>query len=121
MSFTAKEVEAALYDFESGVNELAEEEKWNELPDWFEDGGRMWDSLSYAKGNSLNLPGLGEVTVEAAHAGDGDGSETYVVIRIGDQLFQKFGRYSSWDSNYWDGTLIEVESYVEPVTFYRRK
>lgn len=89
------------------------------------DYGNVWDDIYYADARygvtKFTLPEYGEVEKVESWGGEGDGAEMYVVIKCQDRLFQMVGSYSSWDSNYWDGTLSEVESYVEPKVYYRRK
>lgn len=110
MSFTATEVEDIL-------NTFGETEDYEEN---YDDYGDIWSQFGYEK-TAMNVPVLGEVTVEDSHMGDGDGSEMWLVIRVGDQLFRKTGRYSSWGESGFDGTLYEVEPYTKSVTFYRQK
>lgn len=117
MTYTAQQVSAAFDAFE-GSDEYSDFE--------YAGSGIVEELASRANGypkndGTVEIPGLGTVTLEAYHGGDGDGSETYLVIGVGDQLFRTTGYYSSWDSNGWDGGWQEVESYVEPVTFYRTK
>lgn len=112
---TAKEVSGVIEDWSANVVDPDEPE----YDERFDDYGSVWDTLCYEKGTA-NVPGLGEIEVVDSHSGDGDGSETWVVFKVGDQLFRKTGAYSSWDSNYWDGSIVEVEPYQEVCTFYRR-
>lgn len=45
----------------------------------------------------------------------------FVVVKFGDQYFQKEGTYSSWDGCNFYGECVEVEPYETPLTFYKRK
>lgn len=82
----------------------------------------FWPEFGWAsRGEKENLPGLGEIVVVDRRDDPGDGQEMWIVFSLGDQFFRKTGYYSSWDGSSWDGALVEVEPYVEPVTFYRVK
>lgn len=114
MSFTAEQVVEA---FEGEDYSESVEEKYGY--------GNVWDGIYYEQGTGtvIDVPGLGQVEKVESGGGEGDGAETYLILRVldTDQLFQKTGHYSSWDSNYWEGPLTEVEAYVQPKTYYRRK
>lgn len=49
------------------------------------------------------------------------GSEAWMVIRIGDQLFRKEGYYASHYGYDWDGTFEEVEAKPKTITVYEPK
>lgn len=83
------------------------------------DYGNVWDDIYY-EGRSVDTD-FGKVEKVDSWGAEGDGAEMYVVVKCQDRLFQMAGSYSSWDSNYWDGYLEEVEAYVQPTTYYRRK
>lgn len=60
--------------------------------------------------------------VDGQPGSEGGGESVWVIFRVGDQLFQKSGYYSSYDGVDWDGYEIEeVEPYEKTVTFYRSK
>lgn len=50
-----------------------------------------------------------------------DGAPIFVVVKVGDQYFQKEGVYASWDGTNMDGECVEVEPVEVPLTFYRHK
>lgn len=62
-----------------------------------------------------------DVPVNAALIDAESEGDAFAVIKIGDQLFRKWGYYSSHEGTTWDGSIEEVESYREYTTFYRRK
>jgi hypothetical protein len=87
MSFTARELEDAL-----GSN-----------------NNFYWGSLEYKKDTTLTVELPVEV-VDSRFGGEGDWQcETFIVIKVGDQYFKKYGHYASHDGEYWDGPLVEVE------------
>lgn len=112
MSFTAEELDTF-------VNSL----DWDETIENHREsisGESHWMDLWYGEVKSLDTP-YGTIEKEKAWGGEGDGASIFLVVRVGDRLFQKSGYYSSWDSSRLDGPLIEVEAYTEPVIRYRRK
>lgn len=98
------------------IEEYGHSEAYEEVADY----GQFWDDFYYEK-QSVEIPDLGTIQKVKADGAEGDGAEMWVVFSLGDQLFRMTGSYSSWDSNYWDSRLEEVESYVEPTTYFRRK
>lgn len=70
---------------------------------------------------SFEIPSGTVTSVEDFGGGEGEGSERYIVFKVGDQFFQYNGYYSSWDGTEWDGELYEVEPYEVSVTKYRVK
>lgn len=57
-------------------------------------------------------------TVEVFQSEDSinhDGGEIAVVVKINDRYFIDYGRYSSWDSNYFNNDFQEVERVEVPV------
>jgi hypothetical protein len=50
-----------------------------------------------------------------------DGSPIFIIVRVGDQYFQKEGVHASWVGTDFDGECVEVEPVEVPLTFYRRK
>ena len=68
--------------------------------------------------DGVELPSLG---VSARQVDNGGESLPWIVFEIGDQFFEKNGRYESYEGTDWDGGLQEVESYQELTTYYRPK
>ncbi|AXH49315.1 hypothetical protein HWB76_gp086 [Streptomyces phage Blueeyedbeauty] len=80
----------------------------------------FYGEIRYAGKNGMELNGLGTAySVDYEGGGEGQGENMWVVFRIGDQLFRKYGYYSSWDGSDWDGDLEEVEPYEVTVVRYR--
>lgn len=54
---------------------------------------------------------------------EGDGRECGVVLKHleSGRYFAKLGTYSSWDSSYWDGDLVELEPVQVTVTKFKNK
>lgn len=83
-----------------------------ELWEWTDGGGRT---------KSFEIPSGTVTLVEDHGGGEGDGETRFIVIKVGEQLFQYNGYYSSWDGTEWDDDLYEVEPYDVTVTQYRVK
>jgi hypothetical protein len=123
MSFTAKELDS----FVDNLNdeEVYDESKGEYVPnpnfnsEW-EDYDNPWMDIYYGEHNSVETP-WGTLEKVKSWGGEGDGAEIYLVVKVGDRLFRKAGYYSSWDSSSMDSPLVEVEEYVEPTTYYRKK
>lgn len=109
MTFTAYEVDHAI--------------SWATDPDNRSETG--WTGLYYGEIRSIDLPSLGTTATfvdrKKFDAGAYDDSPTFVVVKVGDQYFQKEGTYSSWDGSGFYGECVEVEPYEVPLTFYKRK
>jgi len=89
-----------------------------------EDNGQneSWGNVSYGDGSGkIKIDGT-EVAYELVtrFGGEGQGDETWFVLKIGDQLFRMDGYYESDYGTDWDGDLYEVKSVVKEVTFYER-
>lgn len=95
---------------------LLEDFGWGELKS---------DLCDYATGRyiySLILRGEEvEIKGEAAFGGRDQGSEAWVVFRVGDQLFRKQGYYASHYGFDWDGTFEEVVATPKTITVYEPK
>lgn len=81
--------------------------------------GREWDGIGY-----FDITLRGETIrpkVVTDFGGEGQGSNRYIVFRIGDQLFRKSGYYASYHGSDWDGDFDEVEEYERTITDYRVK
>jgi hypothetical protein len=101
----------------------SELEAWNLTKgDYYNTPDGVHDALwSYREGQekSFEIPSGTVTLVENFGGGSGDGEERYIVIKVGDQLFQWNGYYSSWDGSEWADELREVEPYSVQVTKYR--
>jgi hypothetical protein len=51
---------------------------------------------------------------------EGGGEDVSVVIKIGDQYFEKLGYYASHYGCEWDGSLTEVKPVEKTITVYER-
>lgn len=104
MSFTVKELESALTQWEEQIGENR-----NLFMDmWYEEN---MEGLP-------NLEGIGQLEFVDSGGGEGDGAEIWVVIKIGNRYFRKTGYYSSWGSDEMDGDLEEVKPKQVEVTQY---
>jgi hypothetical protein len=57
----------------------------------------------------IYLPSLDEFAeFVKSYEPEKDGSDQWILFKVGGQLFRKYGYYSSWDSPEWDGKLVEV-------------
>ncbi len=87
-----------------------------------------WERLSEANIGSLHahtirgeLVDIEKVGGKGPRAGGGRFEavdDVSVIIRVGDQYFEKCGYYSSYDSTRWDGRLHQVRLVVKTVTVY---
>jgi hypothetical protein len=104
--YTAAEVEAAI----DAGDDAGEFEKWYD----FEDKGSK---------NILTLRGE-EIEVETIAddcGGEGHGENVWLVIKVGDQLFEKTGYYASHYGTDWDGDFTEVHPVEKTITVYEAK
>lgn len=77
----------------------------------------LYDEISDTE---IEIPGFGTTKPVAYWKEHDDGVQKYVVFEIDGRLFQMDGYHDSWVGGEWDGQLVEVESYTEEVTKYRR-
>lgn len=107
-----------------GDEDYYDEEKGTYVPnphyssEWENDS--PWMDLYYGEQTAAETP-WGTLEKVKSWGGEGDGATIYLVVKLGDRLFQKEGYYSSWDASSMDSPLTEVEAYVEPTTYYRKK
>ena len=71
----------------------------------------------------FEVEGMGYVELAICWGGEGDGAETGNVVKVTaadgtERFFEQRGRYSSWDSTYYD-EWNEVEPYEKTVVRYR--
>lgn len=96
---TAKEVEAAIFDW-----------YWQETgkdANYLDDIAEKF--LDAVESGPEELEDLGTVTHVLTEGGEGQGEHYYGIFSIGTQFFRMDGAYSSWDGISWDGTsLYEV-------------
>ena len=79
-----------------------------------------WDDFEYGSDEVLRKALRADtVKVVVQYGGEGDGAPISLVFSVDDELFEKHGTYSSWDSSYWDGPLYKVTPYQEMVTKYK--
>ena len=70
-----------------------------------------WGELTYSFSDTkLFVGGVGyDVEVVETHDDDQEWAyNTWVVFKVGEQVFRKTGYYRSHDGEYWDGPLVEV-------------
>ena len=89
-----------------------------------EDYGDVWSRIAYGEKFEVDAPNIGKITDEDRGGVHHDGADIFAVIAVEDanhtvRMFRKEGRYSSWDGDFWDGRIHEVEAYTEPKTLYR--
>lgn len=120
MSFTAKELDRFVEN--TGQEEIYDEATDSYVPNpaFNEDFEGGWMDIYYGEYNELTTP-WGKLEKVKSWGGEGDGATIFLVVKLDDRLFQKTGYYSSWDSSSMDSPLVEVEEYVEPTTYYRKK
>ncbi|UDL16815.1 hypothetical protein SEA_ATUIN_149 [Arthrobacter phage Atuin] len=101
----------------------SELQDWNDAEHGYSQvGDALYDGLySWREGEVKSFEiASGTVTLVKNHGGgEGDGEERWIVIKVGDQLFEYRGYYSSWDGTEWDDKLREVEPYEVTVIKYR--
>lgn len=83
-----------------------------------------WEALSDGYGpSSLTIRGesVPVKRLEGTPGREGGGEDIYVVIQVGDQVFQKEGYYGSGYGEDWDGgEPTEVRAVEKTVTVYER-
>lgn len=82
----------------------------------------VWEEVAYYLDEGLTINGeTYPVEVVAEYTGsEGDWDrDTFVVFKVGDQLFKKTGHYMSHYGNDWEGPLVEVEPYEHTVEDFR--
>lgn len=113
-----------------------------EILDWYNENetgeksdeldSEVWDEFYYSltsKDYAERNPAATTATLASGPAytvedfgGEGMGDTRYVVFSVGDQFFQVYGYYASWDGTTWDNpTPFEVEPVQVMVTEYREK
>jgi hypothetical protein len=86
--YSAQQVEAAI------------EAKYSSYPAEFFD---------YIERREIYLPTLDEFAEYVkSYQPEQEGNEQWILFKVGDQFFRKYGYYNSWDSPEWDGKLTEV-------------
>lgn len=106
-TYTAAEVLDALSEtdlYEDGWSEIA----------WVLDKTRK----NYTQ-RTITIQGA-DVPVEVVATDDGGeyGFETFVILRVGSQMFRKTGYYRSHYGNDWDGPFVEVVEAEKTITVY---
>jgi hypothetical protein len=120
-------------------------EVYNLLSDYYEDNPRFqqgWDGtfepvdedydgegveyMLTEERKTLVIENVGKFEYVANGGIRHDGGEIYQVIKFTDlegnsENFVRFGRYSSWDSDYWEGDWQEAESYEHTETRWRAR
>lgn len=89
-----------------------------------EDIDGYWGELEWALRDRDTLEVNGESypisIVSEEHGGEGSwDTETFIVVRVGDQLFRKTGHYRSHYGDDWDGPFREVEAVQRLVDDYK--
>jgi len=106
MSFTAKEVEEKISEFEEAGYESTY-------------GGGVYYDLK-GEQEDIEVTGFGTLKFVDEYGGEGSGDEFWVVFKVGDQFFRKEGWYASYDGGELDGELYEVKAAKVQRTEYER-
>lgn len=105
---TAKQISQEIIDWSnsnsSGQNSTFFEEAWRDFKDSLEGWG--------SKTPEIQLPS-GIATFFKRHGGEGMGEEYWVIFKVGEELFEVDGYYSSWDGVSWDGAELYKVAPVE--------
>ena len=72
----------------------------------------------------VDIPGVGHVSREAQHGGEGEGDQAWVVLRIEHEdgqtkYYRKDGYYASFDGMYFDADFTEVTPTPKTITVYK--
>jgi hypothetical protein len=54
------------------------------------------------------LPAIDEFAEYVKDYEPDSAGDRWILFKIGDQHFRKYGYYDSWDTNKWDGDLVRV-------------
>lgn len=116
MTLTAQQVQNAIEVENGGSLSYS----WSNGTDNNVESYEFYGHLNYEKdGATLLVEGV-EYPVERvdSYGGMDMGTELWVVFKIGDQLFKKYGAYYSHDGSYWDGSLNEVKPVQKTITVF---
>lgn len=85
--------------------------------------GFYWSSLAWGDADIDHLEINGEVypfeVFDRKIGSEGDWqTDTYIVVKVGEQYFRKNGYYASHDGSYWDGSFTEVHPREKTVTVW---
>lgn len=106
--YTAREIEEA-FAAAADIEGHALEEGWGELA-YYDDG---YSTTITLRGEDAHI-----VMVESKPGREGGGEDIYVVVKVGDQFFQKDGFYASHYGSDWDGEVTEVRPVEKTITVY---
>lgn len=83
-------------------------------------GGANWEELPVKFAVLLGEEPL--LVEKVATDGGGENAyDTFVILKVGNQLFRKMGHYQSHCGNDWDGPFTEVRQAEKSVTVYEDK
>ena len=123
MSLTAKELEAALEDYQQRFLD-------EDHPDYDEEKAdegihNVWSEFTYDDTfSSFDLPGVGviEKVTNGTELTTWDEKVLYVIVKIGDQFFKMEGWSDSWSGEEgWEGPLYEVVQKEVVTTVWEKK
>lgn len=111
---TAHDVEYAI-NSDEGI-------RYESDPESLIDSGEFWSELKYESDRySVVVDGVEyKATHVESRGGMDQGSDIWVVFRLGDQLFKKSGFYASHYGTDWDGPLVEVKPVEKTVTVFEK-
>lgn len=79
----------------------------------------LWGELHYERGESrYAVEDVGPIEVLESGGGMDEGSNAYVVFKVGDTYLRKSGYYASHYGYDWDGELEEVVPAQKTITVY---
>lgn len=110
------ELENALTSFEYTYKSRYSDFTYEETTSWHE----YWCGEI---GDALEIPGVGKVSIEATHGGEGEGDQAWVVLRIEHEdgttkFYRKDGYYASYDGAEFDGDFRQVVPTPKTITVY---
>jgi hypothetical protein len=106
--YTAREIEEAV-SAAADVEGHSLEEGWGDLA-YQDDGYTATISL---RGEDVQLE-----MIDSKPGREGGGEDLYIVVKVGDQFFEKTGYYASHYGSDWDGEVTEVNPAQKTITVY---
>ncbi|AVD99356.1 hypothetical protein SEA_BILLNYE_184 [Streptomyces phage BillNye] len=68
----------------------------------------FYDCMEGRPNREYYLPALDEFAEFVKSYQPEDSGEQWLLFKVGEQYFRKYGYYNSWDSPEWDGRLVAV-------------
>lgn len=96
-------------EIENAVAEREEGDGWFDL-DWAENGHKVKVTL---QGEETEVE-----KVDGKPSAEGGGEHVYIILKAGDQFFEKTGYYASHYGTDWDGDVTEVRPVEKTMTVY---